>query len=269
MAFWCCMTLLFSGEENTQSVDVIISWNFLLFHSFNFVSLGWFQHLSIVCHSCYMKYRIMTKIPLKRIPPITSSVSLLFSWLINIFSISLVEFVVTLVGRAITGINLLLKRVSLIYEVYAYTYWFVHPFAIYAFLTLLTCTGSGFYIWWSCDHYQNTSSLVHQHTFIATQTYMHYNGNIMSAMMYQITSLMIVYSSVYSGTDQRKHQNSASLVFVRGIHRWPVSSPHIGPVTRKMVPLDDVIVDVFTQIHHNPYCHMKYVSVKSPLARIW
>ena len=32
---------------------------------------------------------------------------------------------------------------------------------------------------------------------------------------------------------QRKHQTSASLVFVRGIHRWPVNSPHKGPVTRK------------------------------------
>ena len=41
----------------------------------------------------------------------------------------------------------------------------------------------------------------------------------------QITSLTIVYSTVYLGTDQRKHQSSASLAFVRGIHRWPVNSP--------------------------------------------
>ena len=40
----------------------------------------------------------------------------------------------------------------------------------------------------------------------------------------------------------RKHQSSASLVFVRGIHRWPVNSPHKGPVTRKMFPFDDVII---------------------------
>ena len=44
----------------------------------------------------------------------------------------------------------------------------------------------------------------------------------MSAMASQITGVSIVYSSVYSGADQRKHQNSASLAFVRGIHRWPV-----------------------------------------------
>ena len=48
----------------------------------------------------------------------------------------------------------------------------------------------------------------------------------MNKMASQITSLMIVYSTVYSGTDQRKHQSSASLAFVRGIHRRPDNSPH-------------------------------------------
>ena len=47
----------------------------------------------------------------------------------------------------------------------------------------------------------------------------------MSAMASPITSLTIVYSTVYSGADQRKHKSSASLAFVRGIHRWPVNSP--------------------------------------------
>ena len=64
----------------------------------------------------------------------------------------------------------------------------------------------------------------------------------MSAVASQITSLKIVYSTVLSGADQRKHQRTASLAFVRGIHRWPVNSPHKGPVTRKMLPFDDVIV---------------------------
>ena len=54
--------------------------------------------------------------------------------------------------------------------------------------------------------------------------------------------LMIVYSAVYSGADQRKHQSSTSLAFVQGIHRWPVNSPHKGPVTRKMFPFDDAIM---------------------------
>ena len=42
---------------------------------------------------------------------------------------------------------------------------------------------------------------------------------IMTTMASQITSLTVVYSIVYSGVDQRKLQSSASLAFVRGIHR--------------------------------------------------
>ena len=41
----------------------------------------------------------------------------------------------------------------------------------------------------------------------------------MTTVASQITSLAVVYSIVYSGADERKHQNSASLAFVRGIHR--------------------------------------------------
>ena len=65
---------------------------------------------------------------------------------------------------------------------------------------------------------------------------------IMGAMASQITSLTISYSTVYSGADQRKHQSSASLAFVRGIHRLPVNSPHKWPVAQKMFPFDDVIM---------------------------
>ena len=61
----------------------------------------------------------------------------------------------------------------------------------------------------------------------------------MGAIASQITSLTIVYSTVYSGVDQRKHQSSASLAFVLGIQRSP---PHKWPVTRKMFPFDDVVV---------------------------
>ena len=70
----------------------------------------------------------------------------------------------------------------------------------------------------------------------------HYNDVIMGAVASQITSLAIVCSTVYSDADQRKHQSSASLAFVLGIHRWPVNSPHKWPVTRKMFPFDDVIM---------------------------
>ena len=72
----------------------------------------------------------------------------------------------------------------------------------------------------------------------------HYDDVMMTAIASQITSLAIVYSTVYSGAHQRKHQSSASLAFVRGIHRGPVNSPHKWPVTRKMFPFDDVIMQL-------------------------
>ena len=68
----------------------------------------------------------------------------------------------------------------------------------------------------------------------------------MTAMSSQITSLTIVFSTVYSGANQRKHQSSAALAFVLEIHRWPVNSPHKGPLTRKMFPFDDVIMRFFS-----------------------
>ena len=61
----------------------------------------------------------------------------------------------------------------------------------------------------------------------------HNNDVIMSTIASQITSITIVYSTVYSGADQRNHQSFASLAFVWGIHRGPVNSPHKGQVTRK------------------------------------
>ena len=64
----------------------------------------------------------------------------------------------------------------------------------------------------------------------------------MGPMASQITSLTIVYSTVYSGADQRKRQSSASLAFVWGIHQWPVNSPQKCTVTLKMFPFDDVIM---------------------------
>ena len=70
----------------------------------------------------------------------------------------------------------------------------------------------------------------------------HYNDLIMGAIASQNTSLTIVYSTVYSDADQRKHQSPASLAFVWGIHRGPVNSPHKWPVTRKMFPFHDVIM---------------------------
>ena len=71
-----------------------------------------------------------------------------------------------------------------------------------------------------------------------------YNDVTMGTIASQIISLTIVYSIVYSDADQRKHQSSASLAFVRGIHRGPVNSPHKWPVTRNIFPFDDVIMGI-------------------------
>ena len=66
----------------------------------------------------------------------------------------------------------------------------------------------------------------------------------MGAIASQITSLAIVYITVYSDADQSKHQSSASLAFVRDIHRGPVNSPHKWLATQKIFPFDDVIMQM-------------------------
>ena len=78
----------------------------------------------------------------------------------------------------------------------------------------------------------------------------HYSDVIMNTMAPQVTSLMIVYSTVYSDTDQRKHQSSASLAFVRGIRKWSLNSSHKWPVTWKMFPFDDAIISQHTRESH-------------------
>ena len=81
---------------------------------------------------------------------------------------------------------------------------------------------------------------------------------------------MIVYSSVYSGTDQWTHKSSASLAFVQGIHRWPVKSLHKWPVMRKMFPFDDIIMGLVTHTCQRIWlslvqvmaCHQWWLNVK-------
>ena len=86
-----------------------------------------------------------------------------------------------------------------------------------------------------------------------------YNDIIMNAMASQINSLTIVCSTVYSVSDQRKHQSPASLAFVRGIHRWPVNSPRKGSVTRKKFPIDDVFMRTYLL---NSYGMWHFVFIK-------
>ena len=100
-----------------------------------------------------------------------------------------------------------------------------------------------------CTKYENGKvenlALKSQMTLTHSHSLADYNDVIMSAMVSQITTVSIVCLTVCSCADQRKHQSSASLAFVRGIHRWPVSSPPKGPVTRQMFPFDDVTRDLW------------------------
>ena len=82
-------------------------------------------------------------------------------------------------------------------------------------------------------------------------------------MASQITGVSIVCTTVCSGADQRKHQSSASLPFVRRIHRSPVNSPHKRLVTRKMFPFDEVIM--FGLIDDSPDGHLLHKILKSDI----
>ena len=87
---------------------------------------------------------------------------------------------------------------------------------------------------------------VSQNTYIVCCAFVccgHYGDVIMGTMASQITSLTIVYSTLYSGADQRKHQSSASLDFV-----GPVNSSHKWPVTPIMFPFDDVILFMLSSL---------------------
>ena len=82
----------------------------------------------------------------------------------------------------------------------------------------------------------------------------HYNDVIMGTIASQITRLMVVFSNFYRYADQRKHQSSASLADVRGIHRGLVNSPHRWTVTRKMFPFD--VIMVCLGLHTDSFTHI-------------
>ena len=72
----------------------------------------------------------------------------------------------------------------------------------------------------------------------------HYSDVIKDVMASQITSVTIVWRPIFQA-QIKKNQSSASLAFVRGIHRWRADSSHKGPVTLNMFPFDDVIMFFF------------------------
>ena len=106
----------------------------------------------------------------------------------------------------------------------------------------------------------------------------YYNDVIICAMESEITSVSIICSTVCSEVDQRKHQSSASLAFVRGIHRSPVDYPHKGSVTHLMtswwswngIDHSKRLLRTEAQIScniENPHCiiHLNNVSVMACL----
>ena len=103
-------------------------------------------------------------------------------------------------------------------------------------------------------------------TSVQNISVIHYDDVIMGARASQITSLVIVYSTVCSGADQSKHQRSASLAFVWGIHRGPVNSPHKWPVTRKMFPFEDVIMEMWIKFCQLP--HLSTIPLHPPCSII-
>ena len=105
----------------------------------------------------------------------------------------------------------------------------------------------------TCPYSNDTSTvlMISGSSFFFKHVICEHYSDVMGPMASSITSLMIVYWTVYSGADQRKHQIPGALVFVRGIRRWPVNSSHKGPVTLKMLPFDDIMMKVWH--HDNPY----------------
>ena len=83
------------------------------------------------------------------------------------------------------------------------------------------------------------------------ETLWHYGDVIMGTIASQITSLIWLFTQPFIQTQiKKKHQSSTSLAFVRGIHRRLVNSLHKWPVTRKMFPFDDIIMDTITVVYH-------------------
>ena len=104
----------------------------------------------------------------------------------------------------------------------------------------------------------------------------HYDDVIMTTIASQITSLTVVYSTVYSDADQSKHQSSASLAFVWGIHRDRWIPRTKGQLRGKCFHLMTspwithifcvCIAGLFWQpcgCHNVSEIHMKYICIKS------
>ena len=93
----------------------------------------------------------------------------------------------------------------------------------------------------------------------------HYSDIIMSVIASEITRISMVYSTVGSGADQRKHEISASLAFVRGIHRWPITrklltSPYAKFICQWMIQMLGIynVTSGVTSLRRTMDCMLPY-----------
>ena len=136
-------------------------------------------------------------------------------------------------------IHTIIMNFSVIFNSMHTRHYFMWFFVIYLKFYGMVRSQNG--VFWLC-----TEHAYHQWWIVKTSCQLvkteHYSDVIMGTIASQITSPTIVYSTVYSGADRRKHQSTASLACVRGIHWSLVNSPHKWPVMQKMFPFDDIIM---------------------------
>ena len=102
------------------------------------------------------------------------------------------------------------------------------------------------------------------HESLGHFTVINYSEVIMSAVTSQITWSRLFTQPFVRTQIKKNHQRSVSLAFVREIHRWPVISPHKGPVTRKMFPFNDVIMIIIIAQHAGWDCNIR-ISLERPV----
>ena len=99
--------------------------------------------------------------------------------------------------------------------------WIIHPpqpiFTLWRICYVINVTSS-------FRSYIMAIDITASHLYFIAVGFLHYSDVMMSAMVSQITSLTIVYSTVYTSADLRKHESSAS----------QAGDPHKWPITRKM-----------------------------------
>ena len=145
-------------------------------------------------------------------------------------------------------------------------WWSIHgDYLIYQLISVISSRLTYICKWWRIEYWLHWWSPTQRQLFFCLP---HYDDVIMGAMASQITRLTIVYSAVYSGAVQSKHQSSAPLAFVWGIHRGPVNSPHKWPVTRKCFHLMTSSCENKCPCRNTAY-HIRYTHRSIVLCCVW